>query len=120
MNGHKGEIKFSCTKCFKAFKRKEHATRHERNCNGQHQSSTSSGSGSKRKRTTPITSKTAKTAFAKANITWKLVYDENEGVDYIDLIHNSVPAMKHHLDKYQEERRALKFTLSSRKRLIHP
>ena len=34
------------------------------------------------------------------------------GVDYIDLIHKSVPAMKHHLEEYREERRAVKFNMS--------
>ena len=41
--------------------------------------------------------------FARANITWQLAYEENEG-DYIDVIHRSVPVMKHHLEDYQEER----------------
>ena len=52
---------------------------------------------------------TAKTAFAKANITWKLVYEE---VDYIDLIHKSVPSMKHHLEVYREKWRAVKCNMS--------
>ena len=40
------------------------------------------------------------------------MYEENEGVDNIDLIHKCVPAMKHHLEEYREERRAAKFNTS--------
>ena len=51
------------------------------------------------------------------------MYEENEGVDYIDvcmrktdyidLVHKFVPVMKHyHLEEYREERRAVKFNMS--------
>ena len=40
------------------------------------------------------------------------MYEENDGVDYIDLINKSVPAMKGHLEEYQQQRRACKFNMS--------
>ena len=42
----------------------------------------------------------------------KFVFEENEGVDYMDLIHKSVSAIKHRLEEYQEERRAVKSNMS--------
>ena len=68
----------------------------------------------KRKRTTTIKNAfnifTTKTAFSRANITWKLIYEDNDGVDYIDLI-KSVHAVKSNLIDYQQERRSCKFNM---------
>ena len=69
MDSHNGENKFTSVKCLKAFKRKGHATRHKRNCNGKQQEA-ANGRGLKRRRTTTTHTKTA---FSRANITWKLV-----------------------------------------------
>ena len=71
------------------------------NCNGQQQQKpATTGRGLKWKRTTAI-----KNTF-RANITWKLIYEDNHGIDYIDLINKSVHGMHSNLIDYQQEHRA--------------
>ena len=77
------------------------ANQHEKDCNGQQQPP-SCGSGIKSKQHNTPTSSfnifTSETAFTKATATWKLFYNENNGVDCINLINHSVIAMKGYLE----------------------
>ena len=70
----------------------------------------------KRKRTTTIKNTfnifTTKIAFIRANNTWKLIYEDNDGIDVIELINKSVHDMMSNLIDYQQERRACKCNMS--------
>ena len=119
--GHEEEKKFNCGKCNKSFKRKDARQRHEKNCNGekkQQQPPKTVGSGVRRNLVpTPPSNNNfdiaiAQTAFAKAAITWKLKYPRNDGAEYINLLNQSVTAMKGHITQYHQERHALKFNMS--------
>ena len=112
VRGHSDEKKFNCTKCDKAFKRKEHQVRHEKNCKRELPQASGSGIQPKKRKihTGEFTIRKAKTAFANATITWKLKYPKNDGS--VELLKSSVNAMESKLEQYREDERALKFSMS--------
>ena len=66
----------------------------------------------------PVTKQTnfkivkAQTTFAKAITTWKLVYKEDDGADYMELLATSVAVMKGHIAKFRQKWHSLKFNMS--------
>ena len=77
----------------------------------QQQQPDATGRGLKRKINTTIKTPLIY-LLGKSHITWKLIYEDNDGIDYIDLTNKSVHAMKSNLIDYQQERRACKFNIS--------
>jgi len=55
---------------------------------------------------------TVKTAFKNAAITWKLVYDQYEDKDIIQILHGSVLSIENNLLKYRKSKNALKFNVA--------
>ena len=110
--GSAGE--FSCGKCNKTFQMKHVQQRHEKTC----QPSARGGGITHRtlSSSAPIQStfkvhKTS-TAYSNATTTWELIYKENDGLDYAELLKRSVFAMKDYIKRIKLSQHALKFNMS--------
>ena len=113
MRGHEKNATHVCQHCKKTFTRKDNRNAHERICGGR-----GGGVSLRPRRKRPVAENTTfkivktRTAFSNANVTWKLRYPRNDGVDYIELLNSSTAAMRKTLERYQQLRRALKFNMS--------
>ena len=55
---------------------------------------------------------TTKTAFNRAVVTWKLKYKQNNPIDYVNLLDQTIAAVKDHLLRERHRQRAIKFNMS--------
>ena len=111
-DGHKEVAKYTCVNCKKIFKREDNKKYHERICGGQGSGVTLRPRPKRPAVNTSFKIVKTRTAFSNANVTWKLRYPRNDGIDYIHLLNSSTAAIQKTLERYQQLRRSLKFNMS--------
>ena len=76
---HEKTKKYQCKNCNKTFKKNCDKTYHENNCQRNGNGNLVLPEGSKEVTGNGFSIKKVNSAFRNANITWKIIYDKNDG-----------------------------------------